>query len=626
MDCPRVQELLNRSLDNRNPEPVAFAHRLRCRRCATTWTALRRQRQIAQTLPESALPDGLRSRVLTLIAAESLPQRAAENGRTRVMWRLVGGLTVTAGLVMTMLVIPSDRPSPRGGSVAAAQVRDALSRVNSWHLKGWRLIDGKQVVWEVWGRRNPFFYREQIGERIVVDDGTLRVQQIPPDEKLGRPGGIYLKTPSYPFAQNAPGLYETMISRWEKRGYKAARPWQETEEHAVFREVAHGMVGTGAVTESMFTVDKHTKLPIRYEMKRTLKDGSPFTSELLDAQFNIEIPRSVAVLVRPDAFNFYDATEPPGQDVPSANATKQRGMTVHVRPLAVDSSGLMMVSVEGWLGNIPLRRETMMNFHVESGRPGPDEPPGFGPHRDSTGRFYTNVNLMLLSIVPARARGIPLLFVPVTPLKPGDRSPNRLTVRLHASVWISSWPSGSTSTSTSTRLLAQDVPVTIDMPSKRTRYRIDDYLEQNWRARIRGVEEESLDAAIVRARANHYHWLFNAAIEPAVEFDAATQRVVYHPERADAAALRRAVKQKTYWLGEAVRLSKNGSREQRQAHDWLVRELSDGAAWLHRIGDRNEALRLIRQAVAECEKHSEIRGYLRERVNRLYAEFTGKAT
>jgi hypothetical protein len=77
-----------------------------------------------------------------------------------------------------------------------------------------------------------------------------------------------------------PGLYEAMIARWDSPHYKAVRPWKEDEDTAVFREVARGMVGAGAVNESLFTVDKRTKLPTRYEMIRTLKDGEPITSDV----------------------------------------------------------------------------------------------------------------------------------------------------------------------------------------------------------------------------------------------------------------------------------------------------------------------------------------------------------
>ena len=49
----------------------------------------------------------------------------------------------------------------------------AIQRVNTWHLRGWRLHEGQRVPWEIWGRRSPFYYREQVGEEVTVDDGQV---------------------------------------------------------------------------------------------------------------------------------------------------------------------------------------------------------------------------------------------------------------------------------------------------------------------------------------------------------------------------------------------------------------------------------------------------------------------
>jgi len=58
----------------------------------------------------------------------------------------------------------------------AADVRDAIDRAASWHLDGWRDSANGRRRWSIWGRRNPYFFREDIDGQIMIDDGVKRIE------------------------------------------------------------------------------------------------------------------------------------------------------------------------------------------------------------------------------------------------------------------------------------------------------------------------------------------------------------------------------------------------------------------------------------------------------------------
>src|SRR5579862_2004330 len=80
----------------------------------------------------------------------------------------IGVSIVSAGL---LFVSPR---TPRYGAALADEVHKALAHVNTFHLKGWKLDNGKKIAWEIWGRQSPHFYHERLGDFETLDDGHER--------------------------------------------------------------------------------------------------------------------------------------------------------------------------------------------------------------------------------------------------------------------------------------------------------------------------------------------------------------------------------------------------------------------------------------------------------------------
>src|SRR5207249_7141590 len=109
------------------------------------------------------------------------------------MLKLAGGIAVTTALTV---LLPALSHSP--ASVRAAQVQAALQQVNTWHLQGWKQLDGAQVPWEVWRRQTPYFYYDRIGGDITMDDGKQRLRLFRADPRLLRSRDILLRTATGP--------------------------------------------------------------------------------------------------------------------------------------------------------------------------------------------------------------------------------------------------------------------------------------------------------------------------------------------------------------------------------------------------------------------------------------------
>src|SRR5205823_11620317 len=99
----------------------------------------------------------------------------------------------------------------RGAPAIAARVKAAVQRATTWHLKGWRDNRGKRIPWEIWGRRRPFFFREESGEKVVVDDGRERLENFP---GAGGGGMLFVRMASRPLPGDEMWVHLTTGERW----------------------------------------------------------------------------------------------------------------------------------------------------------------------------------------------------------------------------------------------------------------------------------------------------------------------------------------------------------------------------------------------------------------------------
>jgi hypothetical protein len=87
---------------------------------------------------------------------------------------LIAGLCL-AGFIGLVALMRLTRPLP---PEPVAPPLDA-ARAQTWHLKGWREVDGKKLDWELWGQTTPYFCHERLGECVRLSNNDKRDIYIP---------------------------------------------------------------------------------------------------------------------------------------------------------------------------------------------------------------------------------------------------------------------------------------------------------------------------------------------------------------------------------------------------------------------------------------------------------------
>src|SRR5207302_1969596 len=172
MSCRAVRDSLPEYAAGRPiPSGVQIAAHLSC--CTACAAAERELRAAFAALatqpapPASADGEARARRALGAAAAADRPATLKLGRGGSKLHPLAARLAVTAVLAAALIAL-----LPRQGSRSVgAAVEAAVQRANTWHLVGWKLQGGQRVPWEIWGRRSPFFYREQLGEELNFDDG-----------------------------------------------------------------------------------------------------------------------------------------------------------------------------------------------------------------------------------------------------------------------------------------------------------------------------------------------------------------------------------------------------------------------------------------------------------------------
>ncbi len=314
---------------------AALRHRIVCPQCRVHEMRLARQHRIARHLKSPEPPAALRARVLA-----HLPEPLAPGKRVILKPVLsVGiGFAVLTGvwIALPRLVTPP---------VFATEVKSAIRRANTWHFVGWRMEGNKKVRWEIWGRRQPFFYREQIGGDVMIDNGKSRLRLLPPDrfqtqgyaislpsQRLPMTGPVMGTEPSEQFIAGIGGDYLDHLYE-KKRG----------ANDVVFSSIHE----TGVTKdESLLTISRQTYLPQLYRLERAVRAilpskrfadsyGSPRTAAELAMVYDVAIPGKVTTLSAPAHFQRIDAPD---------------GLVLRPKVMERDTDGNIHVRIEHWLG------------------------------------------------------------------------------------------------------------------------------------------------------------------------------------------------------------------------------------------------------------------------------------
>lgn len=519
----------------------------------------------AAQAPPPALHHQILSR-LDFAPEEPCPRR--RKGRRQKALRWAGVAFATTVLVAGLTLAPQGRH----GRIMAATVRQALENVNTWHLRGWKLIEGKQVPWEVWGRRSPFFYREQIGAQVIIDDGVKRVQVFPPDSAMSRPTGLVVKTSSRPGdnTENKGLDFATRYAVWPDN----MKPWQETRDQVVFNENDAGMQGPGTVTDNLYTVDKNTALPVQIEVRRGhYQSPVRLTSEFLTVEYDVPLPNSGAAPQWPSNYAVLDAASSiPASSLPRENAASSNGVTVQVTPLAEDLEGNVLVNVHAWLGDLLLgvRPPLYANVSVPWSLGGTAASPPAA--QDDFGRGYIEVELP--DSTPGQKESDRLMVLsPLEPLSSQAERPRQLTLTVHVAPAVMASVSGINGMMGEQRLLDQNVGLAVGLPRNAAPF---DH------GRLQGWAGEPLDALIATAHADY--WIN--------DFD----------WRDPSDLMRVKGLRSIAWRKQALQLLPPGNRDAPLEHERLLQAYAEMADRYHHLGDRQHATEALRAIIEESDE------------------------
>jgi len=487
MLCANLRERLLQSSTPLTPvlSPMDLLHLATCPACRQFRQEVARIHTAARRLPHTPLPESLRPRILDALPASPVPVRPIGPPRRRLAAGLVAALLGALALIAgpRLFVRPTN----------AAEVLSAVRKTHTWHLAGWQNKMGKQIPWEIWGRRSPYFYREQIGDEILQDDGTHRIHVIPPQRMHSR--GIVLRMPSRPLAPTTDGgnPLDTHAAFLDGIGLGTETYLSELTE--VSRTISRIIlkaptVESGDFTQyGLFTVDAHTHLPLQFELRKTIirefvdhrchpiRDPEPHIEATLRAEYDSPLPPEVADAVpQPEGYLIADAADSPtlpavpdpDAAAPAAIATKN-GITLQAEALAQDREGNLKLRVRAWLGSAPTNEYKILLAQDISLRCPPYTQPGEGAYpTDDQGGHYVQLNAPEAdSTVPQI--GFRLCYLThIEPTPAGATSlPHTVTIPLRARIFLYEdiLENGSSSMHT-VPIMEENLSITIPLPGK----------------------------------------------------------------------------------------------------------------------------------------------------------------
>ncbi|MBM3457552.1 MAG: hypothetical protein FJX77_03330 [Armatimonadetes bacterium] len=475
-----------------------------CRRCRSEWLRLRQERRAFRRLPAPQPAADLRERLRTGVAAlapHSAPPRPTRAPGLGAATRMRLATAGAALLLIGLLLLHQNLTRP----VMAAGVRTALTRANTWRLVGWRQDGPRRTACTVYGRRLPFFYREQSGDELLLDNGESRLQVLP------QWGGrlLALRTASQPALEVNRWAGLTRPEAWRE----APPPWRVEPDRVIFRTTDAGMQGPGSVAYDYYTVDRRTWLPLSWEY-RHVRAGKEVVVEHLDAEYGVPLPPSVTTGAPPAGARVVDTLARP--DAPSGARTHTAG-AITVSPIVegVDREGQVVVRLRSWLGNEPLGAEGGA-LYVTVGFPIWARTVGLKPPveaaADERGTPYVLEEAIRTGIPHSMlTNGEQLLwFAPLEPPAPGAPPARRLTVHLTVSVQAGVLRGDHMPSRVLTR---EEFTLSLALSAPRAPFREQEFVDPTVPPRERFLEDVPFAVRLAGTRARSYRVRRNFARE-----------------------------------------------------------------------------------------------------------------
>ncbi len=395
---------------------------------ARAWTLRRHLAHCTACMEELA---ALRRLTSTLRRADVVPPEPAVpfalSPRRAQVPRVFAAATASL-LIAALLLLPAPNQNRRASPNPGAAIAAALDRVNTWHFSGWKLIDGKQIPWDVWGRRTPWLYYERVGDTVSWSDGKRRLRVFAPNTTLKRPLGLVIQTAPDQEDHGVSFLYDPAYQNCVNSGQASVftdgftKLYAQTTAVASFRR--QNFTGMGGVNENkLYTISKRDWLPTTYQLhfdnRRFARD-----TEYLQVHYDVDLPDDVAQPPSPDGYVHVDFMHPRGASIAAAGSVfENHGFRVQAEPAGVDRGGNVLIVVRGWLGGNRLTPDSTFSLNVS-----PFNGPVSGRHREQKIPYLYASN----SSVPPGG-DVLLPYVPLEPSEVAGAPPDTFRLSLSAS-------------------------------------------------------------------------------------------------------------------------------------------------------------------------------------------------
>jgi len=529
MICSLVQERLDQiASGERSGSPFAYAllcaHLVRCANCRRELRRLRRLAALSQQLPAPALPIAMRASVLAAASLPAPPTVRPLRGVSIMRLSLTTGTCLTLILAGSLFLLPRQRAAR-----AAEDVHLAVARAHSWHLKGWQMDGKKRILWEVWGQRSPFFYRERVGDQEVLDDGQHRYIALPSSPNHG---GFVLKTASQlkvgGLDGNFPFLSKTtrLTTVWKREGNETTYSLTD----------GCSMALSPIRRNDLYTFAGDSSLPIRYSQhlrqypawnpkqtfdERIIEQGPvqrEWEDARLDAEYDVPFAPEVARMEDKPGYRLLDLTTdilPPGVD--AHNAVVSHGVTMQAKPVMMDAQGNIAIVLRNWIGDAQLggnRPEDRLPIEftlqlpdapsinsigdvdeAESMRAGRNQGVVFHDDRGRTYLPVRSINGYYYAWQPSL-----LVLAPLEPLGATEPLPRSITIQLHGDAM----EIRGTSASREEGLFSAPLTLTVSLPAHTRPFDHSVIVRDILHIHFVILDGWSLDEALLNDRAEYY--------------------------------------------------------------------------------------------------------------------------
>jgi hypothetical protein len=333
MRCEEIKQELKALHDGELRGVTAYKVNRHVRRCAECSQVYRKMGELHATLRAADL------------FTPTIAPTVARRGARRAVAGLLSAAALTAIIAAALLLVPPGKPT----RVLAADVREALGRVKTWHLNGWRIIHGKKVQWEIWGRTAPYLYYERNGDDVVSDDGQVRTYYFAAAPALGRAKAMVIVASSKLKDQ------QTLRPNWERiaedQGMAQVlsdpyiKPERSDRKVTVFRRQDPFTHLQGVNVNQLLAVSSGTRLPINYRLHYN-RVHDEWDTEYLEAHYDLDIPPVVSAPAWPAGHAMLDMRG--SETLPEhAAGAHVGGIHVTAKPQAVDRDGNVVIEVTG---------------------------------------------------------------------------------------------------------------------------------------------------------------------------------------------------------------------------------------------------------------------------------------